>query len=64
MKTTKPTPTSKVKVGDVVKAYHEKDDCVVEGTVSEILSDYAFVMEPNKGYNGIKIAFLFEDIVK
>ena len=56
--------TNKIKVGDVVKAYHEKDDCVVEGTVTEILSEYAFIMKPNKGYNGIKIAFLFEDIVK
>ena len=60
-KTNKNIPT--IKVGDVVKAYHEKDDCIVEGTVTEILSEYAFVMEPKKGYKGIKIAFLFEDIV-
>lgn len=60
--TNKNIPT--IKVGDVVKAYHEKDDCIVEGTVTGILSEYAFVMEPKKGCKGIKIAFLFEDIVE
>lgn len=49
------------KVGDTVRAYHQKDRCVIEGTITEILSEYAFVMQPKDDLNK-KIAFLFEDI--
>lgn len=50
----------KVKVGDVVKAYHQKDHCVVEGEVIELLGERAFVMIPKTGF--VKTAFLLEDI--
>lgn len=50
----------KVKVGDVVKAYHQKDDCIVEGEIIEFLSEQAFVMVPKTGF--VKTVFLLEDI--
>lgn len=52
----------KVKVGDVVKAYHQKDDCIVEGEILEFLGEQAFVMIP-KTYS-VKTVFLLEDITE
>lgn len=60
--TNKNIPT--IKVGDVVKAYHEKDDCIVEGTVLQLIGDAAFVMRPNTGLRGVDVIFMMEDIVE
>lgn len=52
----------KVKVGDVVKAYHQKDDCIVEGEIIELLGEQAFVMIPKTSF--VKTVFLLEDITE
>lgn len=36
----------KVKVGDVVKAYHQKDDCIVEGGNPRILGRTSIRNDP------------------